>query len=96
MLFYILFSLYNLYCESIVNIFYIAIYNATRFELISITQNNLRQLSWRKLKKFSFQKNLYLLLLYIAFILNLSHLKIRGRDGLIIYLKIDGICTYNM
>lgn len=30
------FHFINLYCESIINIFYIAIYNATRFELIFI------------------------------------------------------------
>lgn len=43
-----------------------------------------------KIEKFFISKNLYLLLLGIAFILNLFHdLKIRGRNGLIMYLKID-------
>lgn len=43
-----------------------------------------------KIEKFFISENLYLLLLSIAFILNLFHdLKIRGRNGLIMYLKID-------
>lgn len=43
-----------------------------------------------KIEKFFISENLYLLLLGIAFILNLFHdLKIRGRNGLIMYLKID-------
>lgn len=48
-----------------------------------------------KIEKFFISENLLknllnLLLLGIAFILNLFHdLKIRGRNGLIMYLKID-------
>lgn len=55
-----------------------------------------------KIEKFFISENLLknllnLLLLGIAFILNLFHdLKIRGRNGLIMYLKIDWIYTYNM
>lgn len=49
-------------------------------------------------KIFISEKSVFIIICiyYIAFILNLFHLKIRGRDGLIIYLKIDGICMYNM